>query len=159
MPYCPCGSKNSYEHCCSLFIEKKQMPETPEQLMRSRYTAYSLAKTDYIKNTMKGKLLINFNEAETKQWAQNVVWTGLKVIRSYIETPEKGFVEFSAHFMEGNQLKIIHELSEFHREDGVWFYVDGVNKELSSKSNKQKIMRNSLCPCGSGKKFKNCHDK
>ena len=61
--------------------------------------------------------------------------------------------------MEGKQLKVIHELSEFHREDNLWFYADGVNKESSAKSNRQKITRNSPCPCGSGKKFKNCHDK
>jgi len=159
MSFCPCGSQKNYEDCCGLFIEKKHKPQTPEQLMRSRYTAYSMANTEYIKNTMKGKPLINFNESEAKQWAQTVIWTGLKVIQSYDETPEKGFVEFSAHFMEGNQLNIIHELSEFHRENNLWFYADGVNKDSSAKSNRQKITRNSSCPCGSGKKFKNCHDK
>jgi SEC-C motif-containing protein len=159
MSLCPCGSQKTYEQCCKPFIEKKQSPQTPEQLMRSRYTAYSLAQIDYIKSTMKGKALIGFNELEVTKWAQTVVWTGLKVIQSYIETPEKGFVEFSATFMEGEQLKTIHELSEFHQEHTIWFYVDGENKQVPIKNIKQKITRNSHCPCGSGKKFKNCHGK
>lgn len=159
MSHCPCGSQQTYERCCELFIEKKQSPHTPEQLMRSRYTAYSQANIDYIKNTMKGKQLIGFDELESKKWAQEVTWLSLKVINSYLETPEKGFVEFSVCLMEGNQLKTIHELSEFHLENNVWLYVDGENKLLPIKNNKQKIARNSPCPCGSGKKFKNCHAK
>ena len=159
MPLCPCGSQKTYELCCELFIEKKQIPQTPEQLMRSRYTAYSLAKIDYIKSTMRGKPLIGFNESEAKKWASEVTWTGLKIIQSYVETPKKGFVEFLATFMEDKQLDTIHELSEFHQENNVWFYVDGQNKQAPLKNKKQKIMRNSPCPCGSGKKFKNCHDK
>ncbi len=157
MPLCPCGSQRSYEQCCVLFIERKQLPQTPEQLMRSRYTAYSLTRTDYIKNTMKGKTLIGFDELEAKTWAQSVTWVGLKVIQAYNETPDKGFVEFAARFKEGEQFKKIHELSEFHREHGVWYYVAGQHRDTSYKNNKQKISRNSSCPCGSGKKFKNCH--
>lgn len=159
MTFCPCGSKQSYEHCCEVFIKQKQIPQTPEQLMRSRYTAYSLANIDYIKNTMRGKPLIGFNEIEAKVWAESVTWVELKVIQSYEETPEKGFVEFKAQFLEGNQIKNIHEVSEFHRENNTWYYVDGKNRDLPVKNNKQKISRNSPCPCGSGKKFKNCHDK
>ncbi|BCA94802.1 preprotein translocase SecA [Legionella antarctica] len=159
MSQCPCGSEKSYEQCCKPFIEKKEMPQTPEQLMRSRYTAYSLAKIDYIKNTMKGRPLINFDESEVKKWALSVTWAGLKVLQLYMETPEKGFVEFKALFRENNQLKHIHEISEFHQEDNQWFYVDGSKKKLPVKNSKIKVARNSPCPCGSGKKFKNCHDK
>ncbi|HAT1979852.1 TPA: YchJ family protein [Legionella pneumophila] len=159
MTLCPCGSQNKYEQCCGIYLESKKAPETPEQLMRSRYTAYSLAKTDYIKQTMKGKPLIAFNESEAKQWAQNVSWLGLKIIQSYMERPDNGFVEFIATFLDGNQLKNIHELSEFQKDNSVWFYVDGEAKQLPNKQDKQKIGRNSPCPCGSGKKFKNCHDK
>ena len=89
MSLCPCGSEKPYEQCCEVFIEKKQIPHTPEQLMRSRYTAYSLAKIDYIKNTMKGKILIGFDETEARSWSQSVTWVGLKVIQAYEETPKK----------------------------------------------------------------------
>lgn len=127
--------------------------------MRSRYTAYTKGQIDYIKNTMRGKALIGFNELEAEQWAKRVAWIGLEVINSNLSGPDKGFVEFAARFSEQNQVKTIHEISEFHREDGQWFYVDGVHKQGLNKTSKPKIARNEPCPCGSGKKFKNCHAK
>ncbi|MCE0724115.1 MULTISPECIES: YchJ family protein [Legionella] len=159
MSSCPCGSQNTYELCCGLYIDNKQLPETPEQLMRSRYTAYSMGKIDYIKNTMKGNALISFNEMEAGQWAKSVTWIDLEVMHTSMSGPDKGFVEFAARFSEHNQIKIIHELSEFHKETGRWFYVDGVHKAKLNKTSKPKVSRNAPCPCGSGKKFKNCHAK
>ncbi|MBI2785013.1 MAG: YchJ family protein [Legionella longbeachae] len=159
MSLCPCGSQNNYENCCALFVDKKQLPKTPEQLMRSRYTAYSLGKIDYIKNTMKGQALIGFNALEAEKWAKNVKWINLDVIQASMTTPDVGFVEFTARFSENNQIKIIHEVSEFHRENGAWLYVSGKHKHASNKITKAKTARNAPCPCGSGKKFKNCHAK
>lgn len=158
MTLCPCGSTTTYEQCCGLYVEQKKIPETPEQLMRSRYTAYSLAKINYIRQTMQGKALIGFNEVEMTQSLSKTTWVGLQVIQSYMENSDKGFVAFIAHFLERNQLKHIHELSEFHRIDNQWFYVDGTHQP-SIKAQKQIISRNAPCPCGSGKKFKNCHEK
>ncbi len=158
MTLCPCGSKKTYENCCGLYIEKAQVPETPEQLMRSRYTAYSLAKIDYIKQTMKGKALIGFDELNAKRWAQNVTWLGLEVIQTPSVSGNIGFVEFAARFLENNRIKTIHERSEFHKEDGYWFYISGSIPQSSSPLiKKTEVARNNPCPCGSGKKFKNCH--
>lgn len=159
MSLCPCGSQTNYNECCGMYIDDNQCPQHPEQLMRSRYTAYSLAKIDYITKTMKGKPLINFNPDEAKAWSERVTWINLNVLQSYLETPEKGFVEFSAVFLEQNKLKTIHELSEFHQEHNIWFYVDGTTRQLENKNRNPTIPRNSPCPCGSGKKFKNCHEK
>ncbi|CAM4394028.1 MAG: hypothetical protein LEGION0403_FIIPPAGN_00781 [Legionella sp.] len=159
MTHCPCGTQKTYEQCCGLYLEKKQLPQTPEQLMRSRYTAYSLANIDYIKNTMKGQMLVGFNSIEAEQWANSVTWLGLEVLSAEPPDSDTGFVEFCARLMDHGQAKVIHELSEFHREDGSWFYVNGVNKEKPAKIKKQQISRNGPCPCGSGKKYKNCHAK
>ena len=71
MSLCPCGSQHLYDSCCGLYLDKKQKPQTPEQLMRSRYTAYSVANIDYIKNTMQGNPLIGFNEQEAEKWAKS----------------------------------------------------------------------------------------
>ncbi|MFT4060628.1 MAG: YchJ family protein [Legionella sp.] len=157
MSLCPCGSTNPYIQCCACFIEKKQLPQTPEQLMRSRYTAYSMAKIDYIKDTMAGKALFGFNPIEAQKWAQSVIWLGLKVIHAEPTTSDVGFVEFIARFKESGQVKTIHERSEFHKQEGRWFYVDGELKKTPLKTRKPHVARNSPCPCGSGKKFKNCH--
>lgn len=159
MSKCPCGSGKTYAKCCGLFIDNHKAPETPEQLMRSRYTAYTLAQTNYISKTMREKALVGFDEFQSKQWAQKVIWIGLTVKQSTMETPDKGYVEFIAHWIEKNHFCTMHERSEFHRMNNQWFYVDGVNLMTSLKKNQIKIGRNSPCPCGSGKKFKNCHEQ
>ncbi len=45
---CPCHSLKPYEKCCKTFINEVVFPQSPEQLMRSRYTAYTQANMDYI---------------------------------------------------------------------------------------------------------------
>jgi len=153
MKRCPCGSQHNLANCCGLYLEGKQIAETPEVLMRSRYTAYSLANIEYIMKTMRGKPLVNFNEENAKRWAMKAIWVGLHVLNASEMHENKGFVEFIAQFIEGSQLKSIHETSEFHCDKGVWFYVDGVQQPIRNVA----ISRNVACPCGSQRKFKNCH--
>jgi SEC-C motif-containing protein len=157
MSQCPCGTSIAYDLCCGIYIENKQLPQTPAQLMRSRYTAYSLTNIEYIKNTMLGKALLGFNEAEALKWAQSVNWLGLEIIQAEPTSTEVGFVEFIARFMDHEQVKSIHERSEFHKKEHRWFYVDGTLKKANLKPKKLQIARNGPCPCGSGKKYKNCH--
>ncbi len=152
---CPCGSKIDYSHCCGLYLDADLMPSTPEKLMRSRYSAYVLANIDYIKKTMRGKALAGFDESNTQSWAESVKWLGLEIISTRNESPNCGFVEFIARFLEGGKQRAIHENSEFHRIDERWYYVNGTHLKNPSV----KIGRNSFCPCGSNKKFKNCHGK
>lgn len=156
MNKCACGSSIDYLDCCGMYLSGKTRPKTPEALMRSRYTAYSRADIDYIKKTMQGKPLINFNEAEAKHWAASVQWMGLNVLNNPREVAEEniGFVEFIATYIDKGALKTIHEISQFRCIEGAWFYIDG---EQQGGVKPQKISRNAPCPCGNKKKFKNCH--
>jgi SEC-C motif domain protein len=122
---CPCGSKNTYAQCCEPYLIEKKKPVTPEALMRSRYTAYTLVNIDYIKKTMCGPALVGFQAEDAKRWAKGVTWMGLKVIQTSLKTPIKGYVEFKASFMENYSLKSIHETSEFIKKKGRWYYTDG----------------------------------
>lgn len=124
MTLCPCGSQQSYELCCAPFIEGAKFPETPEELMRSRYSAYTQAKVEYIAATMKGKAALGFDLEEARLWAGSVKWVGLRVLGSSRED-ERGFVEFKATYSQGNKKHYMHELSEFHLENQRWYYVDG----------------------------------
>lgn len=155
---CPCGLQ-FYSDCCALYHTGERIPSTPEALMRSRYSAYALANIDYIKKTMQGKALAGFDESNAKAWAESVKWLGLKVINTKHELPDCGFVEFIARFIEGAKQRSIHEISEFHRIDARWYYVDGTHPKNQKKSLSATLGRNALCPCGSHKKFKNCHGK
>lgn len=125
MSLCPCGSNRNYDVCCGLYIDGNQKPLTPEDLMRSRYTAYSQAKVEYIAKTMRSPAADGFDLEGARHWASRVKWLRLSVHHAEIDM-NKGFVEFSAFYQDGKKEQVIHEISEFHLIDGVWFYVNGV---------------------------------
>lgn len=152
--FCPCGSQISYQHCCGRYIDGKATANSPEALMRSRYSAYTLANIDYIAKTMQGPAAKGFDYQLTKQWAESVEWRGLEVIKASIDlhSPTLGTVEFKASYYYQNQLHIMHELSQFQLIEGHWYYIKG----QSFKTPSLKIGRNDSCPCNSGKKFKKC---
>lgn len=154
---CPCNSQKNYVSCCKPLITEIKIPETPEALMRSRYTAYSMANMTYIKETMCGNALLGFDELDAKRWARRVIWIKLKIFKSSIESSGKAYVEFEASFLEGSHLKSIHEKSEFIFEKERWYYIGG--EHLPTTHAEQRISRTMDCPCGSHRKLKNCHGK
>jgi len=149
MSKCSCNSGKAYDECCGPLIEGKRDAATPEELMRSRYTAYTLVNLDYIEKTMRGTVLKLFNKQAALDWSKKAEWLGLIVINVSQLSPDNktGFVEFCAKYRVDGKQQFLCELSKFQKEDDCWFYVDG--KQL-------KIGRNDPCPCGSGKKYKKC---
>lgn len=154
MTVCPCGSEKTYTKCCGPLIKGTEKASTPEQLMRSRYTAFTQADVDYIAHTMKGRARRDFDAKDSKQWAEAVKWVKLDVIKSSMEG-DKGSVEFIAHFIENGEPSAIHECSEFIKEDEEWFYIDGAAPPVQTMPKKE-AGRNDPCPCNSGKKYKKC---
>lgn len=128
MNLCPCGSTRSFDMCCEPYLSYKKVAETPEILMRSRYTAYSLSKIDYIQKTMCGKAAKNYDPISAYQWASNAVWLGLEVKHVSTIKNDMGTVTFIASFLEKNQKQCISEKSYFKKIKGVWFYIDGKTK-------------------------------
>lgn len=124
MKYCPCGSSKRYLECCGAYLLKKSIPDTPEALMRSRYTAYVEGNIDYIRRTMRGTALLNFNKHKAKE---KVNWRGLEIMNTSLEpeNPAIGYVEFKAKYAKDQQELCLHEKSEFHLIEGRWYYVDG----------------------------------
>lgn len=155
MKICPCNSGKQYTDCCSPFISGDAFPETPEQLMRSRYSAYTVMNIDYIARTMRGRAGKEFDRRETENWARQLEWSGLEVLNTGMNDQD-GFVEFIAKYKSDGAEKQIHERSEFHRKDGKWYYVDGKHPSQTKPIHVEKIGRNDPCKCGSGKKFKKC---
>ncbi len=156
---CPCGSNQELNDCCGPIIAGQQHATSPEQLMRSRYTAYSMANIDYIKKTMTGIAAEGFEADATKIWAKSITWLGLDVKRSFMDEHDlsKGYVEFEVSFRDktGNGQKI-YELSTFTQINKEWFYTDGKSPAKSTNSIYNKAGRNDPCPCGSEKKYKKC---
>lgn len=149
MNLCPCCSNKPYIDCCSRFIEGGQVPATPEQLMRSRYTAYATNNLVYLQNTMKSPAADHFDKNRKRA---NITWIKLEVLNSSV-SGKKGNVEYIAYYNDYDKLQSLHEKSRFRFDEGHWYYIDG---EILDDQPSAKIGRNSLCPCGSGKKFKKC---
>jgi SEC-C motif-containing protein len=116
---CPCGGA-AYASCCARFHAGAR-PETAEQLMRSRYSAYVLGLTDYVQRTWHAST--RPAQAEPGDDA-GVKWIGLEVKR-HVPDGDRASVEFVARYKVGGRAHRLHEISRFAREDGQWFYVDG----------------------------------
>ncbi len=153
---CDCGAIRSYEQCCQPYHQGKKIAETPEILMRSRYSAYAKANIPYIQSTMTGKASDGFDPVSAQLWASGVTWISLQVIHAEMISTQHGQVEFIAVFVDEGSLHHMHELSEFRLIDGRWYYVDGISLPSDKES---PISRNMPCPCGSHKKWKHCHGR
>ena len=141
---CICGLDKEYEKCCGEIIAAKRVAKEPEELMRSRYSAYVNADARYL-------LLSSVKENQYEEdieliedFSSQVDWLKLDVLKVDDDT-----VEFKAYYRDKEQIQVLHEKSNFVLEDGVWKYKDG---ELYNS----KVERNESCPCGSGKKYKKC---
>lgn len=170
---CACGTSKEFSNCCEPYIKGEKFPETAEQLMRSRYTAYTLSDIAYIKKTLASESKKDFDEEASKEWAKNAEWKSLKImsVKKGTAADTKGTVEFTATFKEGGKTLEHHEVSEFKKNSqGHWVFVDGhahtheegqghhhhhVKQETVVRAG-PKVGRNDPCTCGSGQKFKKC---
>jgi len=120
---CPCGTGQSYAACCGRWHagEQRLAVPTPEALMRSRYTAYTLGLTDYLLATWH----TSTRPATLEPVDPQVRWLGLEVRRTATTDADHGTVEFVARSKLGGRAHRLRELSRFVREGGRWYYVDG----------------------------------
>lgn len=156
---CPCGGK-SFEVCCGPFVSGEKLPETAEQLMRSRYTAYATGNIEYIKSTTAPADQKDFDTEAAKNWAVDSDWKGFDLISKDKgeATDEEGIIEFVARYKINDKVESHHEVSSFKKIDGRWFFMDGqIITQVVNRGDK--VGRNDPCICGSGKKFKKCCDK
>lgn len=126
-PLCPCGSGLSFDLCCRPFLAGETLPQTPLELMRSRYTAYTCRDGRYIRQTWyPGSRPEDAAETNT-----SIKWTRLEIIRCQASQND-GLVEFIAHCKVNGRAQKMHETSRFLRENGQWYYLDGTFNESAS---------------------------
>lgn len=149
---CYCCSGKSFSDCCHPLLTGTDKATTPEQLMRSRFSAYCSGHYDYVLNTYAPDNKKGLSVAELEQSAHETLWLGLQVLQSH-SRENQGIVEFIATYASGKTLYNMHERSCFIRINETWFYTTG---EMLAQTGKIKVSRNDTCPCQSGKKFKQC---
>jgi SEC-C motif-containing protein len=152
---CPCGSGSLFESCCEPVLSGRQAAAHAEQLMRARFTAhvvhdFKFLHTSYLPTS--GLPFVAEEGEPTVQWTRLVVHA-----HEATDNPDKAYVDFSAYGTEAGTEKVLHEKAEFLRRNGTWFY----NREARLgpapyRSATPKIGRNDPCPCGSGRKYKQC---
>lgn len=147
MSLCPCLSGLNYQECCQP-LHQGTPADSAEQLMRSRYSAYTLADIDYIVNTTVPSQQKQLNRRHMREWAVTTKWCGLTII-GHIPTlsPRHALVEFKAFFKQANNIAAHHEHSLFVNIDNRWYFVDPTVDLPAPKQ---------PCVCRSGKKFKQC---
>ena len=194
---CFCGSNKAFASCCKPFIvrevnqtgdkqaNQQTFPETPEQLMRSRFSAYVVGNGQYIFDTYAKSSQASQSVEEINDWSKSCTWLALQIHsinNNNVVTANSSeqYVEFSAYYITDNFLCELRENSRFVLESSAlegtvseyntknenqsqqWRYIDG---DIIKHSELSKIKRKELCPCNNystawtvkkGKKFKQC---
>ncbi len=112
---CPCGSKKPFTQCCERIINGTQFAATPEALMRSRYTAYTLHNAQYLNESWHPS-----TRPESIDMDTSIQWLRLKIIST-----DTDHVEFIATYRVNGKAFRLHENSHFKFEDERWLYVEG----------------------------------
>lgn len=126
MKSCICGKPKPFVKCCDRFLSGKENAKTPEQLMRSRFSAYALGNhgkyllSTWLPASAQGLTVLELSE-------KTVSWQRLEVISS-LQQGDSGVVDFKAWFYQSpssGEVEMMHEISEFVRIQSRWFYVGG----------------------------------
>lgn len=147
---CPCGDGRSYDQCCQP-LHQGQPAAHAGRLMRSRYSAYVLGLIDYLVDTTLPAQRPQLDRAAMAQWSRDSQWLGLQVMQEDVNsgTAQRTQVTFAARWADPDGSEQRHlECSDFCRLGERWYFIDP-NHPLSAG-------RNDPCPCGSGRKFKQC---
>jgi SEC-C motif domain protein len=124
---CPCGSNKPVGECCELIISGKKDAETAEELMRSRYVAFTKADINYLMRSHHSTTRPIRDRQNIERWAKSVQWIGLQILNREAGNKDdlQGMVEFRALYMENSCLQQLHERSKFVREKEKWVYLSG----------------------------------
>lgn len=94
--------------------------------MRSRYSAFVKGDTQYLLTTWHP-----VSRPGNVDIDQHQQWLGLKIraVKDGSECDDQGEVEFIARCKINGRAYRLHETSTFRRQNGQWFYLEGVIHE------------------------------
>ncbi|MEM9726533.1 MAG: YchJ family metal-binding protein [Pseudomonadota bacterium] len=118
---CPCGGGATYLACCARLHAGQKTAETPEELMRARYSAYAKGRAAFILESWSPRTRPARLDALDAQ-----KWIGLTVHSAPPPRGDRGEVRFSARYLAGGEEGRLDEHGLFERQAGRWFYVGAV---------------------------------
>lgn len=101
-----------------MLLHKGKSANSALELMKSRYSAYATKNYRYILKTEHPSKQIC--EDEIKAFCE-YRFKKLEIL-DCVQNDQEAFVEFKAYIDDF----ILHERSRFVKEDGVWYYIDGI---------------------------------
>ena len=113
-----------YSTCCGPIHADLKNGTTPESIMRARYSAYVQKNLDFLEKTLDPQTRTNFDSKSTQEWAESAEFKGLKILKSQI-LGNKGVVEFKVTYVLNEEEILHHEVSQFRRHIGQWFFREG----------------------------------
>lgn len=129
-PSCPCHSGQLYETCCQPF-HLGNKASTALQLMRARYSAYSLSIPEFIIFTTHPANPQFCHELTNIEWAQKISayslctqFKGLEIL-NFEENGSLAMVIFSVHLLQDKQVISYTEKSYFEKVRGEWLFLIG----------------------------------
>ncbi len=128
---CPCGGALSiakgtkaqaltYANCCARFIEDGACAPDASLLMRSRYSAYVLERSDYLLATWEST-----SRPQSLEFEKNTKWLGLEIKSFKLTTDDSADVEFVARYRVSGKGHRLHERSHFVLSNKGWLYKSG----------------------------------
>lgn len=121
-PLCPCCSGKPFAQCCDLYLSGKAYPNTAENLMRSRFSAYVTGNLPYLRKSWHPDTCPELNADDL-----TTDWCRLEVIKSK-QGLKKSIVEFKAWYRDGTDNGegeyALHEISLFKLHKKRWVYVE-----------------------------------
>ena len=151
---CYCSSPLSFEECCLKIHQDPRKATHPTQLMKARYSAFSVGNVDFLNQTSLSSIPLKIEDIN------QMCWLSLEVMDAGVgslEEQQQGWVEFKAYFREKgasiNEIGLLHERSSFLFDvtRGHWIYTNG-----SPTWSSIKMSRNDRCICQSNRKWKKC---
>lgn len=125
---CPCGSGETLGACCARYLASRTNAPAPtaQALMRSRFTAFAIGDAEHLRDTWHRSTRPAELELDQEQR-----WLHLSVESATGGGPfdAEGTVGFTAVYRTERGRGELTELSRFVREDGRWFYVDGIVRD------------------------------
>lgn len=122
---CPCGSGKEYSDCCEKYLDGRAVvTDTPENILRSRYTAYRVGNGEYLLKSWHPDYRPKVTAKRLIQEGKNIIYTGLEILDKEIGD-NSGKIHYVLKYRIGNQRYGTNECTSlFEKVDGVWYYTD-----------------------------------
>lgn len=125
---CPCGSSLKYKKCCKIFHDGK-LPLSALELMKSRYCAFAIERSEYIiatthfENSDFTKDTNTWND-DILNFSKNTKFENLDIL-DVKDGSIESYVTFKATLTQNNNDISFTEKSRFLKVNEKWLYVDG----------------------------------